>query len=119
MRRNVLALLSLERYKDRDRIEPDAVDAPLPPRRRRSRATRSNPMVITNRTVQADAHRRRTMHRNWRVQIDIRLGEPVLLDSTSASSSADAGATTRCSRASPRADARQGQATRACRLRED
>src|ERR1700740_2407570 len=25
LRRNVLALLSLERYKDRDRIEPDAV----------------------------------------------------------------------------------------------
>ena len=81
LRRNVLALLSLERYKDRDRIEPDAVERLY---RRVDSEVRDalkpygyyNPSV--NSTITADAS-----HRNWRVQIDIRAGEPVLVEEVS------------------------------------
>ena len=81
LRRNVLALLSLERYKDRDRIEPDAVERLY---RRVDSEVRDalkpygyyNPSVQS--TITADAS-----HRNWRVQIDIRAGEPVLVEEVS------------------------------------
>jgi translocation and assembly module TamA len=81
LRRNVLALLSLERYKDRDRLEPDAVERLY---RRVDSEVRDalrpygfyNPSVHS--TLTADAN-----HRNWRVQIDIRAGEPVLVEEVS------------------------------------
>ena len=65
LRRNVLALLSLERYKDRDRLEPDAVERLY---RRVDSEVRDalrpygfyNPSVHS--TLTADANRR-----NWRV----------------------------------------------------
>ncbi len=81
LRRNVLALLSLERYKDRDRIEPDAVARLF----RRVNDEVSDalkpygyyaPVVQPKLTPEDNG-------RNWRVQIDIKLGEPVLLDNIS------------------------------------
>jgi translocation and assembly module TamA len=81
MRRNVLALLSLERYKDRDRIEPDAVARLF--RRVNDEVADAlkpygyyAPTVIPKLTSEDDG-------RNWRVQIDIKLGEPVVLDNVS------------------------------------
>jgi translocation and assembly module TamA len=81
LRRNVLALLSLERYKDRDRIEPDAVQRLY---RRVDSEVRDalrpygyySPIVQSTLTEEAN-------HRNWRVQIDIRPGEPVLVEEVS------------------------------------
>ena len=81
LRRNVLALLSLERYKDRDRIEPDAVARLF---RRVDDEVRDalkpygyyQPAVHPTLTPEDN-------QRNWRVQISIELGEPVLLDNVS------------------------------------
>jgi translocation and assembly module TamA len=81
LRRNVLALLSLERYKDRDRIEPDAVARLF----RRVNDEVSDalkpygyyaPVIQPTLTAEDNG-------RNWRVQINIKLGEPVLLDNIS------------------------------------
>ncbi len=81
MRRNVLALLSLERYKDRDRIEPDAVARLF---RRVDGEVRDalrpfgyyEPVIQATLTAEDE-------QRNWHVQIDIRPGEPVLLEEVS------------------------------------
>jgi len=81
LRRNVLALLSLDRYKDRDRIEPDAVQRLY---RRVDGEVRDalrpfgyySPGITSTLTPQDN-------QRNWRVQIDIAPGEPVLLDTVS------------------------------------
>ena len=81
LRKNVLALLSLERYKDRDRIEPDAV-ARLFRRVNDEVSDALKPYGYYEPTIQP----RLTSEdngRNWRVQIDIKLGEPVLLDTIS------------------------------------
>jgi translocation and assembly module TamA len=81
LRHNVLALLSLERYKDRDRIEPDAVARLF--RRVNDEVADAlkpygyyAPTMKTKLTAEDNG-------RNWRVQIDIKLGEPVLLDNIS------------------------------------
>ncbi len=81
LRRNVLALLSLERYKDRDRIEADAVARLF---RRVDGEVRDAlrpfgyyaPTIHSTLTPAAE-------QRDWRVQIDIVPGEPVLLDTVS------------------------------------
>jgi translocation and assembly module TamA len=78
LRRNVLAFLSLERYKDRDRIEPDAVARLY---RRVDGEVRDAlrpfgyyaPTIDSTLTAEDD-------QRNWRVQISIQPGDPVLLD---------------------------------------
>ncbi|HVO07791.1 MAG TPA: BamA/TamA family outer membrane protein [Burkholderiaceae bacterium] len=83
LRHNVLALLSLERYKDRDRIEPDAVARLF---RRVDGEVRDAlrpfgyyaPVISATLTPEDE-------QRNWRVQIDITPGEPVLLDNISIS----------------------------------
>ena len=83
LRRNVLALLSLERYKDRDRIEPDAVARLF---RRVDGEVRDalrpfgyyGPLIQSTLTPEDQQH-------NWRVQIDIRPGDPVLLDNVTIS----------------------------------
>jgi translocation and assembly module TamA len=83
LRRNVLALLSLERYKDRDRIEPDAVARLF---RRVDGEVRDalrpfgyyEPVIKSTLTPEDQQH-------NWRVQIEIKLGEPVLIDNVSIS----------------------------------
>jgi translocation and assembly module TamA len=81
LHRNVLALLSLERYKDRDRIEPDAVARLF---RRVDGEVRDalRPFGYYEPVIQA------TLtpideQRNWHVQIDIQPGEPVLLEEVS------------------------------------
>ncbi|MDE2219740.1 MAG: BamA/TamA family outer membrane protein [Gammaproteobacteria bacterium] len=81
LRRNVLALLSLERYKDRDRIEPDAVARLF---RRVDGEVRDalRPFGYYQPVVQATLAAE-DKQRNWRVQIDIRPGEPVLLEAVS------------------------------------
>jgi translocation and assembly module TamA len=81
LRRNVLALLSLERYKDRDRIEPDAVERLF---RRVDGEVRDalrpfgyyEPVIQATLTAEDE-------QRNWHVQVDIRPGEPVLLEAVS------------------------------------
>jgi translocation and assembly module TamA len=81
LRRNVLALLSLERYKDRDRIEPDAVARLF---RRVDGEVRDalrpygyyEPVVRATLTPEDS-------QRNWRVQINIELGAPVLIENVS------------------------------------
>jgi translocation and assembly module TamA len=81
VRRNVLALLSLERYQDRDRIEPDAVARLF---RRVDGEVRAalrpfgyyEPVIQATLTAEDE-------QRNWHVQIDIRPGEPVLLQEVS------------------------------------
>src|SRR5258708_36062654 len=81
LRRNVLALLSLERYKDRDRIEPDAVARLY---RRVDGAVRDalRPYGLYDPTVNATLTPMDNQ-RNWRVQIEIDPGEPVLFDTIS------------------------------------
>ena len=81
LRRNVLALLSLERYKDRDRIEPDAV-ARLFRRVNDEVSDALKPYGYYAPTIQPKLTSEDN-GRNWRVQIDIKLGEPVLLDNIS------------------------------------
>ncbi len=83
LRRNVLALLSLESYKDRDRIEPDAVARLF---RRVDGEVRDalrpfgyyEPVIKASLTPEDE-------QRNWRVHIDIKPGEPVLIDSVTIS----------------------------------
>ncbi len=81
LRRNVLALLSLERYKDRDRIEPDAVARLF---RRVDGEVRDalRPFGYYEPVVQATLTAE-DAQRNWHVQIDIQPGEPVLLAAVS------------------------------------
>ena len=81
LRRNVLALLSLERYKDRDRIEPDAVSRLF---RRVDGEVRDalRPFGYYAPTIRSTLTPEDQQH-NWRVQIDIQQGEPVLLDNVS------------------------------------
>jgi translocation and assembly module TamA len=83
LRRNVLALLSLERYKDRDRIEPDAVARLF---RRVDGEVRDalRPFGYYEPVIQATLTPE-DQQRNWRVQIEIQPGEPVLLDNVSIS----------------------------------
>ena len=81
LRRNVLALLSLERYKDRDRIEPDAV-ARLFRRVNDEVSDALKPYGYYAPTIQPKLTAEDN-GRNWRVQIIIKLGEPVLLDDIS------------------------------------
>ena len=77
VRRNVLALLSVERYKDRERIEPDAVNRLF---RRVDDEVRSalrpfgyyEPQVAATLTPEERA-------RDWRVHIRIDTGPPVLV----------------------------------------
>ena len=78
LRRNVLALLSLESYKDRDRIEPDAVSRLF---RRVDGEVRDalRPFGYYEPVVQASLTPE-DEQRNWRVHIDIKLGDPVLID---------------------------------------
>src|ERR1700688_248190 len=80
-RRNVLTLLSLERYKDRDRIEPDAVQRLY---KRIDDEVRSalrpygysQPVIGT--TLSGPDR-----ERHWHVKISIEHGEPVLIDRVS------------------------------------
>jgi translocation and assembly module TamA len=81
LRRNVLTLLSLERYKDRDRIEPDAVQR-LYNRiddevRAALRPFGYYEPKINSSIVGPDKDR------HWRVRINIDAGVPVLLDGVS------------------------------------
>jgi translocation and assembly module TamA len=81
LRRNVLALLSVERYKDRDRIEPDAVQRLY--RRVDSEARDAlKPYGYYNPTIQSTLAQEPN-HRDWRVQIEIHPGEPVLVEEVS------------------------------------
>lgn len=81
LRRNVAALLSVERYKDRDRIEPDAVERLY---RRVDQEVRDalrpygyyEPKVTS--TLES-----LDRERNWRVRIAIETGPPVLIDQVS------------------------------------
>jgi translocation and assembly module TamA len=78
LRRNVQALLSVERYKDRDRIEPDAIDR-LYRRVPGEVADALRPYgyyepKVTTRLEPEDKGR------NWRVHIAIEPGEPVRID---------------------------------------
>ena len=81
LRRNVLALLSLEHYKDRNRIEPDAVARLF---RRVDGEVRDalRPFGYYAPTIRSTLTPEDQL-RNWRVQIDIQQGEPVLLDNVS------------------------------------
>lgn len=81
LRRNVLALLSLERYKDRDRIEPDAV-ARLFRRVNDEVSDALKPYGYYAPTVEPKLTPEDN-GRNWRVQINIKLGQPVLIDTIS------------------------------------
>ena len=81
LRRNVLALLSLERYKDRDRIEPDAV-ARLYRRVNDEVRDALKPYGYYAPTVQPTLTPEDN-NRDWRVKINIKLGEPVLLENIS------------------------------------
>ena len=81
LRQNVLALLSLQRYRDRDRIEPEAVQR-LYNRIDDEVRTALRPFGyyeprITSTLQPPDRDRR------WRVRISIELGVPVLIDTVS------------------------------------
>ncbi|MFM2286914.1 MAG: hypothetical protein RL684_57 [Pseudomonadota bacterium] len=77
LRRNVQAMLSLERYKDRERIEPEAVE----------RLYRRVPGEVVDALRPYGYYEPKVTSRldpedkgrNWRVHIAIELGEPVLL----------------------------------------
>lgn len=79
LKRNVLALLSVERYKDRDRIEPDAVQRLY---RRVDSEVRDalKPYGYYNPSIESTLTQD---HANWRVQVDIKPGEPVIVDEVS------------------------------------
>jgi translocation and assembly module TamA len=81
LRRNVAALLSVERYKDRDRIEPDAVERLY---RRVDQEVRDalRPYGYYEPKVTSTLE---TLDRelNWRVRINIEPGPPVLIDQVS------------------------------------
>jgi translocation and assembly module TamA len=78
VRRNVQILLSLERYKDRDRIEPDAVDRLF---RRVDDEVRSalHPFGYYEPKIEATLTPEDN-DRNWRVRIRIDTGPPVLIE---------------------------------------
>ena len=78
VRRNVLALLSLERYKDRDRIEPDAVQRLF---KRVDDEVRSamRPFGYYQPVINASISGP-DRDRHWHVNITVEPGEPVLLD---------------------------------------
>jgi translocation and assembly module TamA len=77
LERNVRALLSLESYKDRDRIEPDAVQRLF---RRADGEVRAalRPYGYYEPVVDA-ALEPAANGRDWRVRIEVQTGEPVLL----------------------------------------
>ncbi len=77
VRRNVLALLSVERYKDRERIEPDAVNRLF---RRVDDEVRSalRPFGYYDPKISAELTPE-DKDRDWRVQIRIDTGPPVLI----------------------------------------
>src|ERR1700684_3942023 len=81
VRRNVLALLSLERYKDRDRIEPDAVQRLF---RRVDDEVRSamRPYGYYQPVIDASITGP-DRDRHWHVKITVEPGEPVLIDRVS------------------------------------
>ena len=81
LRRNVLALLSLERYKDRDRIEPDAI-ARLYRRMDSEVRDALKPYGYYDPTVQSTLTSENNQ-RDWRVRINIKPGEPVLIEEVS------------------------------------
>ena len=82
-RRNVLVLLSVERYKDRERIEPDAVNRLF---RRVDDEVRSalrpfgyyDPKISASLTPEDKEH-------DWRVHIRVDVGPPVLIDTVDVS----------------------------------
>jgi translocation and assembly module TamA len=78
IKRNVIALLSLERYKDRDRIEPDAVrrlyDRIDDEVRLALRPFGYYEPVVTSSIQPPDAQH------HWHVRISINPGVPVLVD---------------------------------------
>jgi translocation and assembly module TamA len=82
-RRNVLVLLSVERYKDRERIEPDAVNRLF---RRVDDEVRSalrpfgyyDPKISASLTPEDKEH-------DWRVHIRVDVGLPVLIDTVDVS----------------------------------
>ena len=81
LRRNVQALLSLEHYKERERLEPDAVQrlyrrVPVEVRDALRPYGYYAPKVESSITPDEQ-------QRNWRVQINIDPGAPVLLESVS------------------------------------
>lgn len=78
LKRNVTELLSLERYKDRDRIEPDAVERLY---RRVDDETREalRPFGYYEPKVTSSLQTRND-NRDWNVRIQIVPGQPVLLD---------------------------------------
>jgi translocation and assembly module TamA len=78
VRRNVLALLSVERYKDRERIEPDAVNRLF---RRVDDEVRSalRPFGYYEPKISAELTPEDKDH-DWRVHIRIEPGPPVLID---------------------------------------
>lgn len=78
LRRNVTQLLSLERYKDRDRIEPDAVERLY---RRVDDETREalRPFGYYEPKITSSLQARNN-NRDWDVRIQIVPGQPVLLD---------------------------------------
>jgi len=78
VRRNVLVLLSVERYKDRERIEPDAVNRLF---RRVDDEVRSalRPFGYYDPKINAELTSE-DKDRDWRVQIRIEAGPPVLIE---------------------------------------
>src|SRR5450631_1774273 len=81
VRRNVLALLSLERYKDRDRIEPDAVQRLY---KRTDDEVRSalRPYGYYEPVISASISGP-DRERHWHVKISVAPGAPVLIDRVS------------------------------------
>jgi translocation and assembly module TamA len=81
LRRNVQALLSLERYKDRERIEPEAVERLY---RRADDEVRSalRPFGYYEPKVNATLQPEDAQH-VWHVHIQIEPGTPVILESVS------------------------------------
>ncbi len=81
LRRNVEALLSLERYKERERLEADAVQRlyrRVPGEVRDALRPYGYYAPRISSSITPDERQR-----NWRVQISIEVGEPVLLESVS------------------------------------
>jgi translocation and assembly module TamA len=78
VRRNVLALLSVERYKDRERIEPDAVNRLF---RRIDDEVRSalRPFGYYDPKISAELTPE-DKGRNWRVEIRVDPGSPIVID---------------------------------------
>jgi translocation and assembly module TamA len=81
LRRNVLALLSLERYKDHDRLEPAAVQR-LYNRIDEEVRTAVRPYGYYDPTISSSIDPPDKEH-HWHVGISIDLGPPVLIDTVS------------------------------------